>query len=167
MMQKLDSRFDRYAFASPIKNAVNGIMGWDSRHSDGILKEVIDPRIGKSPRQLYQTLGTEWGRSMVYDRIWVMLGEERYHKSGFLIISDVRFPNEVEMVKKNGGIIVHVSNPTAEQNTVGGAEHASEAGITHLLDPAVDPIISNTSTLETLMLQVETKFDRMVTEYGQ
>ena len=50
--------WDRYAFASPIKDACNLIFGWDHRHSFGHLKEVVDENFGISPRYAYQTLGT-------------------------------------------------------------------------------------------------------------
>lgn len=30
-----------YALASPIKNTINSLFGWDERHSDGVLKEEV------------------------------------------------------------------------------------------------------------------------------
>ena len=32
-----------YHFADPIKQSVNALFGWDDRHTDGDVKEVVDP----------------------------------------------------------------------------------------------------------------------------
>jgi hypothetical protein len=56
---------DRVAFADPIKRMLIEGLGLTAEHFDSPLKEEPIPWLGKSPRQLMQTLGTEWGRDLV------------------------------------------------------------------------------------------------------
>lgn len=105
------------SFASPIKTMLAGMLlplaGNDlslmNRMLNGDYKEKKIDSIGKSPRELLQTLGTEWGRDMVHKDIWmtVMLGTimsfsstdaAKIQDNLFVIIPDVRFDNEAEMV---------------------------------------------------------------------
>lgn len=116
--------FIRYAFADPLKEAVNNLLGWDERHSDGRLKEVVDPYWGASPRQAYQTFGTEWARKYMGEAFWLKVAERRLEGQDYVVIPDVRFDNEAEFVRKRG-ILVHVySNRVAKV-----AEHSSEDGV--------------------------------------
>jgi len=103
-----DEVTEKYSFASPIKASVNELMGWDERHSDGDLKEVIDPFWGVSPRQAYQTFGTEWARNCIRQDFWLKKAELKLQQSHHMVIADVRFMNEAKWIKSNGGILVRV-----------------------------------------------------------
>ena len=64
------------------------------------------PRI--KDRQMLQWLGTEWGRTKDPD-IWVKILLRRIQKSkGNIFVTDVRFENEVELLRKNGFKIVQI-----------------------------------------------------------
>lgn len=108
-------------------------------------KERVIPWLGKSPRQLLQTLGTEWGRSMVVDDVWVRLAMREINKNeANIAVTDVRFDNEAEMLKREfGAVIWRVERPGAA--TCAG--HSSEAGISPHL---VDRTIVNSGSLEAL-----------------
>jgi hypothetical protein len=92
---------------------------------------------GQSPRFLMQTLGTEWGRNAVHENFWVdiaaakverLLADPRHKSASYTlraIFDDTRFPNEAEMIRRFGGIIVRIERPD-NPNTI-GQEHASEA----------------------------------------
>ena len=51
---------------------------------------------GKTPRHAMQTLGTEWGRGRIDDRIWLRAWKASIPTGAkFVIVDDVRFANEV------------------------------------------------------------------------
>lgn len=88
---------------------------------------------GLSPRAALQTLGTEWGRAVLGDQVWI---EHAYREASRLreplvVITDGRFRNEVEFVRAVGGKalrILDLDKHAAEAaNAAGIAGHESEA----------------------------------------
>lgn len=155
------------AFADPIKDMICVMLG-ETRAEFERLKDVEDEiarRIGCTRRKLAQTLGTEWGRDTINPSLWTILLERRYQdvmdqpgwwvnlkrKCGVytgVVISDVRFPNETNFVRDNGHVVhIHTDRDTIQEN-----EHRSEWGVT-IEEP--DEEIYNTTTLDTLFLQLE------------
>jgi hypothetical protein len=151
--------YRKYAFADPIKEALNAMFGfhhhfWEDRE----WKETPLPGIGRSPRFLAQTLGTEWGRERVRPTLWVDLfimtmrrwqveqQATRPYEVLNVVVSDVRFPNEAKAIKELGGRIVRVIREGGTDLPGGGSGHQSEAGIPpELLDhtiraPGVDEL---------------------------
>ena len=67
---------------------------------------------GLTPRKILQTFGTQLVRTHVNESFWVYRLEyelEKLEKEGKnVLITDVRFPNEAEMIKAHGGQIWHV-----------------------------------------------------------
>ncbi|UXY92269.1 hypothetical protein [Proteus phage RP7] len=63
-----------------------------------------------SPRELLQLTGTELGRDRVNTDLWINLVEQKVSSScsDVVIITDVRFPNEIEYVRGSGGEIVQI-----------------------------------------------------------
>lgn len=148
---------ERYAFASPIKAGVRTMFGLNGRHTDGDLKEIPLPEFGnKSPREMMQTLGTEWGRELVNCSIWVDLGLYEWNRlkaaGKSLAITDVRFENEADAIRNAGGTIIHVRRPMAP----GVSYHSSEAGV---LAKGSDIIIDNDRELVDLFEAID--FDVM------
>jgi hypothetical protein boklE_20810 len=80
---------------------------------------------------MMQTLGTEWGRSLLPDlwlRVWRHEVDDQAH---CVCVPDIRFDNEAELIRGLGGTIIHVQRkPTADMLAV--PAHASEAGITRM-----------------------------------
>lgn len=145
--------FERYAFAGPIKAGIRVMFGLDGRHTDGLLKEIPTARLkGKSPRQVMQTLGTEWGRQHVAPTIWTDLGLEKWRgmrdEGRSLVITDVRFENEAHEIRRGGGVVLHVVRP----NAANVAAHSSEAGVEFKQG---DFAVCNSGTLAELFQQVE------------
>ena len=95
------------AFADPIRDAMRVLFDFNEEHFNGSLKEVVVPWIGKSPRQLMQTLGTEWGRNIVNNDIWRILAARKIEQItdsfDHAVVTDVRFENEAEMIRSMGG----------------------------------------------------------------
>lgn len=125
--------FKRLAFAGPIKAMIGALLEYQGvddetiyRMLEGDLKEVPTPYLGgRTPRYAMQKLGTEWGREMMCDTIWVDILRRvaRFFKR--VVVSDVRFPNEVEALKEDGGIIYRVNRPGLPP----ADDHPSEAQI--------------------------------------
>jgi len=144
----LTSRYDfnQLAFASALKAGICAMFNIDPDElEDREFKESILEPYGKSPRQMMQTLGTEWGRNCVHPELWLLLVE---HDLGTYrrmdnVISDVRFENEADMIRKRGGKIWHIQRNFKSDVM----SHASEIGIEIHSD---DVIISNHGTIAEL-----------------
>lgn len=149
--------FLKFAFANPLKCMIDtafGPIAWSDRR----VKETPLPKIGKSPRELAQTLGLEWGRQVVHPDVWVILMEqavaevERAEWAGAagvegVVITDVRFENEADWIRARGGEVWHVRRDTA-----GVADHPSENGIAL---KEGDGVFLNHSTIDDLYGAVE------------
>lgn len=142
---------ERISFAEPIRDALRGMMGLTDEHFHGSLKEVQMPWLGKSPRQLMQTLGTEWGRGVVHPDLWLLLAQRKidafFERGRSVVITDVRFENEADLIRQAGGQVWHVHRPNVQQV----AAHASEAGIAFEVG---DLRIDNNGSLEDLCDEV-------------
>lgn len=122
-------RGQKYAeqpFAGPLKRMLASIGVDVSDLSKNTPVPFLDGRI--TPRVLMQTLGTEWGRTLMPD-LWLRVWEHELDTGAAVVtVPDVRFDNEADMIRKLGGIIIHIQRkPTADMLAV--PAHASEAGI--------------------------------------
>lgn len=142
-----------YSFADPIR-AMLRPLGIDMSDPYWLARKEDDiPALGVSPRRLMQTLGTEWGRELINPDLWLILAKQRLLAYGAgMIIPDVRFENEAEWIRSQGGRIIHVTRP----GNVSVAPHASEGGV-QLKDE--DFRIINGGTLEDLQHTVREIFD--------
>lgn len=145
----------QYAFALPLKAMLQAGLGLNDVDLDGYRKE--EPNLllgGKSPRQLMQTLGTEWGRQLVDPDIWVTQTRrwcQSFHDDdpeAAIILTDVRFQNEADFIRRNGGVLIHIKR----QNAGAVASHSSESGVDYRED--IDFVIHNNGTLDELTAEV-------------
>lgn len=140
----------KYSWALPLKQALNAMFGWTmDMWDDRVWKETEIPWLGKSPRQLAQTMGTEWARETVHPELWVMLGLQRYTehcKSSEtpFVVADTRFDNEARSIRRNGGIVIKVLRDDAAPIFA----HKSEKGVSTDL---IDLTITNNGTIEELV----------------
>lgn len=143
----------QYSFADPMRAMLKAGFNIDLNDPYWIQhKEDIIPAIGKSPRELMQTLGTEWGRNLINEDIWLILARQRLLSSGpGMVVADVRFDNEAEWVRKLGGRIIHITRDSAERVK----QHASEVGVAQ---EAGDGILINNGTLQDLQQSVKDLF---------
>jgi hypothetical protein len=114
--------FRRESFASTLKDAVAAVFGWDRTMLEGRTKEArewreqVDPwwaeRLAMptlTPRWVLQYWGTEVCRKAFHDDIWIASLENKIRNSrDHVVISDCRFPNEIQAIKDAGGTIVWV-----------------------------------------------------------
>lgn len=68
-----------------------------------------------TPRILLQQLGTECGRDIIHNNIWVNATMSEYKDTENWMITDCRFPNEAEAVHTEGGITIRVNRPIQER----------------------------------------------------
>ena len=115
-------QFRRESFANSLKDAVGAVFNWDRELLEGRTKqsrewrEQPDPwwtaRLGQSitPRQVLQYWGTEVCRRGYHDDIWIASLENKILNSrDDIVISDCRFPNEIEAIKRAGGRVIRVT----------------------------------------------------------
>jgi len=114
--------FRRDSFANTLKDAVSAVFGWDRTLLEGRTKEArewreqVDPwwaeRMGLpdlTPRWILQYWGTDVCRKSFHDDIWIASLENKMRKTGDnIVISDVRFPNEIAAIHTSGGLVVRI-----------------------------------------------------------
>jgi len=114
--------FRRDSFANTLKDAVSAVFGWDRVLLEGRTKEAREwreqvdtwwaerlnmPKL--TPRWVLQYWGTEVCRDAFHDDIWIASLENKMRKTtDNIVISDVRFPNEIKAIHNAGGIVVRV-----------------------------------------------------------
>lgn len=98
---------------------------WYEETSDRrLLKEVVLPKLGKSPRQIWIAFGNEVKNAAYLDTWLDYLLQNT--AADFLVVSDMRFPNEADRIKTLGGRVIKIVRPD----------------IAHTSDAADDPLLS-------------------------
>jgi hypothetical protein len=114
--------FRRESFASALKDAVAAVFGWDRTMLEGRTKEAREwreqvdtwwaTRLNMptlTPRWVLQYWGTEVCRKCFHDDIWISSLENKLRNSrDNIVISDCRFPNEIQSIRNSGGKIAWV-----------------------------------------------------------
>lgn len=156
--------FRTIAFAEPIRVAMRAIFGWDDSYFRHPKKNEIDPKFGISPRKAMQTLGTEWGRSLINTDLWLIIAGEKSQPmidSGFFVlVTDCRFENEAAWIRKQGGVIWHIDRKAAAGAGTEG-NHVSESGVKFVKG---DKRIDNNETLGHFYDKVDALADELLEE---
>lgn len=153
-------QFRKDSFARPMKEACSIIFGWDLDFMEKH-KEDIDPSLGISPRQALMLLGTEFGQHMLCEKypqfkeitgrkLWAKRVLDAYRSekpSERLVISDLRFPHEAEVVREKGGKVIRVIRPRWPVDL----SHESESAVDSV---PYDYLISNSGSLTDLEKKV-------------
>jgi rhodanese-related sulfurtransferase len=114
--------FKRDSFAATLKDAVAAVFGWDRELLEGrttesrAWREQVDPWWAKrldmpnlTPRLVLQKWGTEVARKSWHDDTWIASLENKLNRAhNDIVITDVRFPNEIEAVRNAGGVVIRV-----------------------------------------------------------
>lgn len=156
--------FQRIAFADALRDmlyALNPFIDIDVEYAGGnVLREfvrlqtVVDHKgwdrakvEHEDVRGLLQRLGTEAGRNVLGQNIWVDTAMKKATDPGKYVFTDVRFPNEYYAILSAGGELWRIVRPgTAPVNG-----HASE---TALDGHYPDVVIHNTGNLAVLRERV-------------
>ena len=147
--QDAGCQFTNIKMAGPLKDMLRSI-GLSQDEIEGDMKErPSDKLCGRTPRWAMQSLGTEWGRDLIHPDLWINLWCMRVKATlarGIMVTSDdVRYQNEVDVVREFGGTIIEVQRPSL----VAANDHKSEA-----LKVGGDIVIKNDGSIEDLRLKV-------------
>lgn len=126
----LNYGFKRMAFADGIRDALvalNPIL-----HDGYRINEIVKMygwEVAKSKdevRRLLQVMGTEVGRKLIHEDIWVWRLFNAIGEGERIVIPDVRFPNEARMIESQGGEVWRINrhNHTAVNDHI--SEHAMD-----------------------------------------
>jgi len=105
-------------------------------------------------RLLLQFIGTDWGRKTIDPDLWMkimkkrlenMLKKDKIKQENYLFndfsassifVTDARFPNEVQMLKEMGFIVVYIERPLEDRIAAGAKnlDHASETALDNFND---------------------------------
>lgn len=180
--------FRRDSFANTLKDAVAAVFGWDRVLLEGRTKEArewreqVDPWWAErllmphlTPRWILQYWGTEVCRNHFHDDIWIASLENKMRKTtDNIVISDVRFPNEVTAIHNAGGLVIRIkrgpdpdwfqdaanvnAGPTNMSWSISKAKmvdlkiHSSE---TSWIGCRTDAIVNNDGSIDDLFSQIE------------
>jgi hypothetical protein len=148
---QMKSSFQIRRIAQPVKDSLRCLYGWDNRHIEGPYKEVIDPYVQKSPRQAMIETAERVKLESGQDFFIKMLLDTWDGKN--LVIPDVRFQNEIDAIRRYGGVLVKI-------NRDGCSGFSSEDHIDALV---TDYTVHNTS-LPSLHSQVADVLESMYLE---
>ena len=119
-------------------------------------KQDMGSEWGMTYRDLLQKLGTEAMRNGLHENVWVNALFADYHfnieedeQMPNWLITDCRFPNELEAVKTHKGITIKVIRDSG--NTI-GTTHASETALDDYTE--WDYVVDNNGSIEDLKTQV-------------
>jgi hypothetical protein len=145
--------FARVSFAEPLYQMLSTLIGSNARLLD---KEAPqDALLGKSVRYALQKLGTEWGREMIGDNIWVetarrtIANKLQYDSVKGIVVDDFRFRNEFSMLKSIGANVACIVRNLDSLN-INPNDHASEKEWKELVACNQIGIIDNVGSVEEL-----------------
>jgi len=151
--------FSKLAFADPLKKAVQVVFDIpDDFMFDREKREMELPHWpGWSTRKFLQFVGTELFRNQVDQDVWVKNAVSRASRGYRSVISDVRFPNEVDrttalLPDDVKCVFIRVTRPDHDGAASGIKGHASEA---HIDELNADIDILNDGTLEDLYVKID------------
>lgn len=112
--------YKQASFAGVLKDTASVLFGWERNLLEGdtvesrVFREQKDTfwsdRFGYdfSPRLALQLLGTEAGRDVFHKDVWIYALENKIKEIKNVVITDTRFPNEIDFIRSKGGVIVEV-----------------------------------------------------------
>lgn len=155
--------YTRFAFADPLRSMALALDPWiptdEMANMDAIRLSVLVEYAGweeakKEPevRRFLQVLGTEGVRDHLGTESWVNATGKAIAEAGLpdTVITDCRFPNEAQFIRREGGILLRVIRPDFDNGLPAG--HPSEEHVDLI---KVDRTIVNEGTLRELVDQVD------------
>lgn len=120
------------SFALPLKLAATELfaISFDYFENQDLKNQKLLEWPEYTPREILQKLGTEGMRNLFGENFWIkrmnLEIETNVYDGDLVVITDCRFQNEVDYIKDNGGIVIHLTRAGAD-GKVGIQNHASEA----------------------------------------
>lgn len=182
------------SFAGPIKDLCTSVFGWPRDMLEGEtdesreFRENIDLYWSKklgipnfTPRLALQLIGTEVMRDHFHPDIWLNSLEYRvkklHNENECVVISDVRFKNELDLIKRVGGTTILVQRDErpewydialAANNGDAVAKHIMSRDFKHVHESEwdwvgcdIDYTINNNGTLEDLYANIDVIIEKL------
>jgi hypothetical protein len=171
-----EKKAQKISFADALKDAVSVVFGWDrallqgDTHESRKWRETVDewwsarlaiPQL--TPRYILQHWGTNILRNHFHQDIWLASVERKIMMCAVdtIVITDCRFPNEIEMIRRLGGKIVWIQRGALpewytlfkENGVLPAGVHPSEYT---WLNTEFDTIIDNSGTIDELREKIFT-----------
>lgn len=149
--------FTKHRIADPLKHVCKYLFEFNNEQIEGDLKEVVDDRMGVTPRFMLQYFGTELmqlqlqqhvpkvGRSIWMNKLLANIKDDR----GDVVISDLRFCHEFLALKNaypNTCKLMRINNIIADSNAMSDG-HVSEHEWKQLKP---DMIVGNNGSIDEL-----------------
>lgn len=150
-------RIRKLSFASPIKYGLVELFGFPdvSYFEDRVKKETVHIEYSnKTPRQLMQWMGSDIFRNQVSDRHWNQIMRRKIetimknHTADLIMVTDVRFPDEVELIKELGGRVFYIDSDQ-RNNLHSKGTHISETIVEQTKSMCTEIIDNNKTMLDT------------------
>jgi hypothetical protein len=112
--------FHKDSFAAPLKDATSVIFNWPRNMLEGdtnisrLWREKKDEYWSSqfgydfTPRLALQLMGTEVGRKIFHEDLWIISLLNRARGQDKVVVTDVRFKNEIKCIRESGGFVVRV-----------------------------------------------------------
>ena len=140
------------SFAAKLKDIVKDLYKLTEEHVEGSLKNTpVEYCDGMTPREILQKVGVY--HREINPNVWVDSVFNRIVslENKLIIITDCRFPNEAERIKKEGGILIRIDRINREG--VLNENHISDVALNDY--KSWDFIIDNNSSFENLYGQLD------------
>jgi hypothetical protein len=147
--------YRRVAFADTIRSFLYEVNPMVGCSPSGYLKELVNlvgwDKAKQEPqvRRLLQDTGVA-ARTLIGDDVWISAALADLDPSEKVVVTDVRFKNEAEMIRLLGGQLWRIKR----YNTNAVNDHVSEIDLDGY---AVDQIFLNNGTLEDLVVLIQTR----------
>lgn len=103
--------YAQFAFAGALKEVVQTAFHFTDEQM-AFKKEAVDPRCGKSPRWCLQHFGSAfqevWPKVWIYNLCFEILDFQAALGQHHIVVTDVRFRDEAEALKKMGAVLVRI-----------------------------------------------------------
>ena len=182
------------SFAGPIKDLCTSVFGWDRELLEGETDESREFREGIdlywskklnisnfTPRLALQLIGTDVMRDHFNQDIWLNSLEYRvkklHNQNECVVISDVRFKNELDLIKRVGGTTILVQrDEKPEWYDIALAANNGDAVAKHIMSrdfkdvhsseydwigSDIDFTVNNNGTLEELYANLDVVLDKL------
>ena len=169
-----DHKFVKISFADKLKDTVATLFEWDRDLLDGkteqsrLWREQEDHFWSKelkkkvTPRYVLQVFGTECMRDGFYDGIWVSMLKKKVTENPDInwVIPDVRFENEVKVLKEIGGEVWWVKRGQLPMwfrmyQDIGQKPKDVHASEWQWANAKFDKVFDNDNTINSLKSQVQ------------
>ena len=168
----VEQGFKKVSFADKLKDGVSTIFGWDRAMLEGDTDESrtwreqrddfwsSETKMEVTPRLVLQLFGTDCMRNGFHDGVWVsLLKKTILDNPGNYVVPDVRFENEISMLREIGGEVWEVKRGTdpewmIQYETTGIEPKKIHPSEWRWIKSVKDEVVTNDSTLNDLKHQV-------------